>query len=279
MDTKLQAPRIAFPVTPSGKASLVDLWTESSHRVAGEAVWIGFETDPAVVREFVPEPLEVDDSGLVYLYAFDAVGYTDRSLTEFVSPERVTFAECMIWIPCTWKGERYIFAPFSWTNREFLAYFGRLLGMPQKLGKVQMSRFHPADPVFNEPHEGIRVAVSVENLGLVLRAYLDLKRQDDGMPLLTANGFLPEVAHRNFYDVVNGRSAIDDLIVHWSDGLTPGPIWAGDAWLRFYEAENEEVIRFQPSRVVGGWFSTLAFRQPTANGHPPAVLYDFLKRP
>ena len=277
MNSEADPSRIAFPITPTGKSSLVDLWTERSHRVAGGAVWIAFEADPHAVREFVPAPLKVDQSGLAYLYAFDAVGYTDRSLTEFVSPERASFAECMFWLPCSFEGEHYIFSPFTWTNREFLAFFGRLLGMPQKIGKVQMSRFHPADPIYNEPHEGIRISLSVESIGLVLRGYVDLTRRVDRMPLLTDNGFLPEIGHRQFYDVVAGRLAIDDLVVHWSDGLTPGAIWEGNAWLRVYEAENEEAIRLQPQRVIGGWFSDLSFHQPTAIGHPPAILHDYLK--
>ncbi len=269
--------KIAFPITPSGASSLLDVWTEPTHRVVGQSLWIAFECDPDVVREYVPEPLELDGSGLVYLYAFDALGYSDRSLTEFVSPARVSFAETMFWIPCTWQGARYTYTPFTWTNRDFLAYFGRLLGMPQKVGRIEMSRFHPAEPTFNEPHEGVRIALSVEKIGLVLRAYVDLQSRVDEMPMLIDNhGFLPQIGRRHFYDVVKSRMTVDDLVVHFSGRVTPGPIWAGDAWLRFYEAENEEAIRFQPTKVVGAWAMSLSFVQPTGIGHPPQVLFDFI---
>jgi hypothetical protein len=268
--------RLAFPITPSGASSILDLWTEPSQRVVGNALWISFESDPAVVREFVPEPLELDGSGLVYLYAFDGYGYTDRNTTEFVSAERINFTEAMFWIPCTLNGEPYAYKPFTWVNRDFLAYYGRLLGMPQKWGKVQMTPLHPADPIYNEPHEGVRIALSVENVGLVLRAYVDLGEPADQMPVPMGDDESPGfVGHRHFYDVVTGDLAIDDLVVHWAHGMKLGPIWRGDAWLQFYEAENEEAIRFQPQRMVGGWYVTISFSHDSGPGRRPEVLHDF----
>ena len=47
--------------------------------------------------------------------------------------------------------------PFSWVNRDWLAYLGRHGGMPHKIAKVQMTRFTPADPVYYAPHEGVRL--------------------------------------------------------------------------------------------------------------------------
>ena len=268
---------LVFPLTPKGASSILDLWTQESHRVVGNALWIAVESDPEVVREYVPEPLELDGSGLVYIYAFDACGYTDRNLTEFVSPERVSFTEAMFWIPCTLNEEFYIYTPFTWVNRDFVEYFGRLLGMPQKTGNVQMTRFHPADPVYDGPHEGVRVCLSVEKIGLVLRGYIDLQRREEKMPFRMEDDYCPRfVGRRHFYDVVKGRPAIDDIVVHWSEGLRLGPIWGGDAWLQFYDAENEEAIRFQPKRVLGGWFTTISFSHDTGPAHPPEVLHDYL---
>ena len=47
-----------YPITPSGKASFLDVVTEPSHRISGDMTVIAFDADPAVVREFTPEPLE-----------------------------------------------------------------------------------------------------------------------------------------------------------------------------------------------------------------------------
>jgi preprotein translocase subunit Sec61beta len=268
---------LAFPVTPSGESSLLNLWTDPSQRVVGDALWIGFEADPDVVREFTPAPLEPDSSGLLYLYAFNGFAFSDRNLSEFVSPERVNFTETMFWVPCTCNGEFYIYTPFTWTNRDYLAYFGRLLGMPQKWGKVQMTPFHPGDPLYSEPHEGVRVCISVENVGLVVRGYLDIRRGNDRMPFRMENDYCPKFAgRRHFFDIVRGEPAVDDLVVHWATGLNMGPVWAGDAWLRFYEAENEEAIRFQPRRVLGGWFVRQSFTHAASEGHPFEVLHDYL---
>jgi Acetoacetate decarboxylase (ADC) len=279
MSVTVEPASLAFPLSANGKSNLLDLWTAPSHRVVGDALWVGFEAEPEVVREFMPEPLEPDPSGLVYVYAFNGYGFTDRSATEFVSPERVNFTECMFWVPCTYEGKFYIYTPFTWTNRDYLAYFGRLLGMPQKLGKVQMTPFHPGDPVYDEPHEGLRICFSVENVGLVLRGYVDLERRDLEMPFRMTNDYCPRfVGRRHFYDIVKQRPAVDDLVVHWSDGLNMGSVFGGDAWLQFYEAENEEAIRFQPRRMLGGWFVRQSFRHAPAAGHPFEVLYDYVDR-
>ena len=40
-----------YPRTPAGKASLLDLATESTHRIVGDRTGILFEADPDVVRE------------------------------------------------------------------------------------------------------------------------------------------------------------------------------------------------------------------------------------
>ena len=166
-----------YPITPSSATSLLDLATEPTHRIAGDMLTIAFEADPAVVREFVPEPIELDGSGLCYLRFFDTWVYTDRQLTEFVSPERVNFGEAFFWIPCVVDGELYHYMPFSWVNRDWLAYLGRTVGQPHKLAKVQMTRFHPADSVDYGPHEGVRLTFSVDCVGRVLQGTLDLERE------------------------------------------------------------------------------------------------------
>ena len=264
-----------YPRTPSGETSLLDLMTEPSHRIAGNMLAIGFEADPAVVRAYVPEPLELDGSGLVMLMTYDAWVFSERNSTEFVSPERVNFTESFFWIPCAFEGERLHFMPFSWVNRDWLAYLGRQAGMPHKVAKVQMTNFHPSDPVYNGPKEGVRVCASVENVGLVLRAEVDLKQRTtpQEMPFKIGDGDCPRyVGHRYAYDVVEDRPALNDLVVHWGDDFTLGEMWRGDAKLTFYEAENEEVLPFQPRRMVGGWWYTQLFNHSSSQ---PQVLYRF----
>ena len=265
-----------YPRTPSGATSFLDLMTEPSHRIAGNMLAIGFEADPDVVREYVPEPLELDGSGLVFLVTYDAWVYSDRNSTEFVSPERVNFTESFFWIPCDYEGERLHYMLYSWVNRDWLAYLGRQAGMPHKLAKVQMTRFHPSDPVYNGPKEGVRVCASVENVGLVHRTYVDLKRiiEPEELPFrMPREGPSPRyVGHRYVYDVVEDRPALNDLVVHWGDNRTVGEIWSGDASLTFYEAENEEVLPFQPRRMIGGWWYPVRFDHGTS---PPKVIHRF----
>ena len=114
-----------YPRTPTGAASLMDLATEPSHRVAGDMLVVAFEADPDMVRRYVPEPLELDGSGLVFLKTFDGHFFSERNSTEFVSPERVSYTETFFWIPCNYRGERYHYMLYSWVTRDWLAHLGR----------------------------------------------------------------------------------------------------------------------------------------------------------
>ena len=205
-----------------------------------------------------------------------SLNYSERNSTEFISPERVNFTESFFWIPCDFEGERLHYMLYSWVNRDWLAYLGRQVGQPHKLAKVQMTRFHASDPVYNGPAEGVRVCASVENVGLVNRTHLDLKRicepEELPFPMLRGGPSPRYCGHRYVYDVVEDRPALNDLVVHWGDHRTVGTIWSGEPSLTFYEAENEEVLPFQPRRMVGGWWYTVRFDHSTS---PPKVIHRF----
>jgi acetoacetate decarboxylase len=266
---------IMYPRTPSGATSLMDLSTEPTHRNAGDVLLIAWDADPDVVREYVPDPLELDGSGRIYLNCFERNGYSERSSKEFVSPERNNFTESFFMVPCSYKGEQFFYHLHSWVNRDWLAYLGRHIGQPHKLAKVQMTRLHPAHPVYYGPHEGVRICISVECVGLVLRGYVDLKREVPVTthPLKWNNEYGPHlVGWRYVWDVCAGEPALNDLVVHWGDDNRLGPLWEGDAWLKFYDAENEEVLPFQPLKMVGGWWYTLVFDHHQS---PPYVLHRF----
>jgi hypothetical protein len=267
---------LQFPVSPGNRASITDLATDPSHRISANKLIIAWEADPDAVRESVPAPLEPDPSGLCYLIAGQSWVFTDRNLTETISESRVAFAETYFWIPCDYRGERYHFVPYSWCDRDWLTHLGRAAGMPHKLGKVEFTSFHGLDPVYYGPHEGVRLTTSVEAHGLVLRAHVDLEKMIDSseLPFQIGDDACPKwVGRRRFYDVVADRLAFDDLVVHSGDDLKLGPIWSGDASLTFFAAENEDVLSFQPRRVLGGWYLSWHFNHGKNGGY---VLHDFL---
>ena len=264
-----------YPVTARGKATLASHFTDPSHRLAGNMIIVDFDADPDVVRRYVPEPLEVDGEGRVYLWTYDGWVFADRTGTEFVSESRANYAETFFMIPCTFEGELYHYMLYSWVTRDWLAYRGRRLGMPHKLADVEVTRFHPADAVYHGPGRGVRLCVAVEGSGLVLRTHVDLTSQADpsDLPFPMSNSYCPRfLGWRCYHDVVADRPGLNDLVRHWGDDLELGPVWSGPAELEFYDAENEEVLPFQPLRVRGGWFFTLAFRHTESK---PEVIYRY----
>jgi hypothetical protein len=266
---------VGWPASPTGRASLMDLNTEPDLILADNVLTIGFAADPDAVREYVPYPLELDGSGTIYLKTTERWGYTHRNSEEFISPERLNQTESYLWIPCTYEGVQYFFVPFSWGNRDWLAYGGRLSGMPHKWAKVQMTNFQPAHPIYYGPHAGARICSTVENMGLVHRCYADLKKQitPDELPFRWTDDFCPRfLGHRYIWDSVEGKPLRNDLVVHYGDRCHISNIWAGDGWAHFYEAENEEVLQFQPRRMLGAWYFSLTFDHQTT---PPYTIYDF----
>jgi acetoacetate decarboxylase len=264
-----------YPVTARGGATLASHFSDPSHRLAGNMIVVDFDADPAVVREYVPQPLELDGSGRVYLWTYDGWVYSDRTSTEFVSENRANYAETFFMIPCTFEGELYHYMLYSWVTRDWLAYRGRRLGMPHKVADVQVTRFHPSEPLYHGPGANVRVCVAVECTGLVLRQYVDLQRESNTseLPFPMSNTYCPRfLGWRHYHDVVEDRPALNDLVRHWGDDLDLGPVWTGPAGLEFFDAENEEVLPFQPVRIRAGWFFTLFFRHTESK---PEVLYRY----
>jgi acetoacetate decarboxylase len=250
--------------------------TEPTHRIAGDSAVISFDADPAVVREYVPEPLELDGSGRVYLWTYEGFIFTDRNGDDFVPFDQMQYCESFFYIPCDFDGERYHYMLYSWVNRDWLAFLGRHLGMPHKVSSVTMTRFHPGDPLYNGPKEGVRLAVDVQRYGQILRATIDLEREVDqaSLPFEIHDGYCPRfLGRRFFWDACEDRPARDDLVAHWGDSMRLGPVWSGSADLRFFDAINEEVLPFQPTAIHGGWYFTLTFDHKDS---PPVVIHDYL---
>ena len=265
-----------FPVSPRGIAGLLELNNHPSHRYTGDQIVIEFEADPEIVREYAPEPLELDGSGTVFLWTGDQYMFTDRHTNEFVSPKRSRFAESFFWIPCSFGGRRFYFMPFCWVNADWLAFLGRGAGVPHKIAEVEVTRFHPSEPVFNGPREGVRVCATVQNYGLIHRSYIDLKREIPAseMPFQIGGEHAPRfLGHRYVYDVARNRPAINDLCAHWGDAMEAGVFWTGEADAEFFEAENEEVLPFKPVRVVAGYWFQLLWGHGTSQ---PEVIVDYM---
>jgi len=263
-----------YPMTPTGKASFLDVMTEPTHRIAGDMTIIPFDSDPDVVRDYTPEPLELDGSGRMYLFNFEGWHYSDLMAREFVSEKRLQYCESYFMVPCDLNGTRFYYMLYSWVNRDWLAFLGRHVGMPHKVADVQFSHFHPADEEYGGLGAGSRMFISVENLGLVLRAGITFERElsRDELPF-SINRTPTHLGRRMFWNVCESRPLVDDLVAHWGDDREVGPVWGGPATLSFHDAENEEVLPFQPLVVHDAFRFSLRFSHASS---PPVVVHDYL---
>ena len=220
--------------------------------------------------------MELDGSGTVFLWSGDQYMFTDRHSTEFVSPRRSRFAESFFWIPCSFKGREFYFLPFCWVNTDWLAFLGRGAGVPHKIAEVEVTRFHPREPLFSGPGESVRLCVTVQNYGMILRAHVDLKREilPEKMPFQIGGEHAPRfLGHRYVYDVARNKPVIDDLCARWGDDMTAGAFWTGEADAEFFEAENEEVLPFKPLPGKAGYWFNLLWGHASSQ---PQVIVDYI---
>ena len=264
----------AFPVTPSADASLMALTTHESHRYAGDHLIVGFEADPAVVREYVPEPLEVDDSGLVFLWSAHNYLYTSEpGLVRQPLAQRVPGV--VLLDPGLVRGRDVLLHALLVVQPRLAVAAG---ARERDAAQAGLGADDPLRPTGHEvlgPARGVRLNVLVENHGTVLRASCTLDRQisREELPFRVSDDYCPRfVGRRHHYDSARREVVIDDLCAHWGTEMALGEISTGPAELRFGEAENEEVLPFQPRRVLGGWWFDLAW----AHSEPPTVIHDYL---
>jgi hypothetical protein len=264
-----------FPPTARRSAGLLDLLHDADYRAVGDSVVFAFDTDPAVVREYLPAPLEEDEPGLVLLWFSERYIYTAKQQTEFVSPDRAHYNEVIIKVPCRYNGERIYYSLFAWTDVDWMAYMARHSGGPLKMGHLGFTRFHPSDVQYNQPREGVRIAARLDGYDPIARATVRLERPYDYEELpfdLGPHYFPKSLSYRYVLDVVENKPVLNDLCMHWAEGMNIGGVWGGPAEVEFFKAENEEMDRFQPRSVRGAYFFSVQRGQGTQRR---AVIHRF----
>jgi len=212
-----------------------------------------YESDPAAIREAVPEPLDPDPSNQV-LYEWikmpDSSGFGD-------------YTESGVVIPCSWKGQPCNFVAQMYLDDDPPIAAGReIWGFPKKYA-------HPKLEVYEDTLTGTLVyAGQTVAMGTMAYKHHSLAR----MPEKTAASLVKMQVNLKLIPDVDGKPAIAQLVAYNLTEVSVKGSWTGPARLHLVPHVNAPVADLPIRRIVGGRHFIADLTLPAGR-----VLYDYLK--
>ncbi len=240
-----------YPRTELGTAGVIPAppWFYS-----GDLLTVEYRTDPARVRELLPDPLDLaeEDPGAVAMIWADWQSCsTDRA--ELLDPVRSQYKEAFVVVRCSYRGQTYSRCVYIWVDKDFAIARGIHQGYPKKLGSIWQTRPHPfaqaAPQIGPGGAFGATLAAGDRRLA---EAVLVLREES------ATNGFVNghPMAHHRIYPGIEAGSpdAYSELIASSGVGFQRGQAWTGDVELRLFESPTEELDRLRIDEIIGGYY-------------------------
>ena len=238
------------PKTATGRSSLIPAppWLYS-----GDLLTVEYRTDPARVRELLPEPLEpaAEDPGAVALIWADWQSCSE-SKEELLDPVRAQYKEAFVVVRCSYRGRTYSRCVYIWVDKDFAIARGLHQGYPKKLGSIHLTRPHPYGPAPRiEPGARFGATLAAADRRLA-QAVVTLREPSE------TNGFVnahPMAHHRWLPSIETGKGlALDELIESGAASFEAGPAWSGDADFELFDAPTEELARLEVREPIGAYY-------------------------
>jgi hypothetical protein len=239
------------PRTPLGEASIVP---PPPWHYSGDVLTLEYRTDPANVAALLPPGVDLapEDPGAVALIWADWQSCSDSG-EELLDPVRSQYKECFVVVRCSRAGETYSRCVFIWVDKDFALARGWYQGYPKKLGSMWMTR-----PV-TVGRAGPRLEA-----GGVIAATLAANDRRLAEGRLTIAGTSDTGGFVNAYPMLHSRwmpaidpgapASLDELVTMRSVDVDLGPVYAGDADVRLFEAPGEELAALEPRETIGGYW-------------------------
>ncbi|MDD5095561.1 MAG: acetoacetate decarboxylase family protein [Dehalococcoidia bacterium] len=239
-----------LPLTPGGKSSLVE---PPPWHYGGEVMQLIFRTDEARARELIPPPLEMgpeSGKGIVWFVEWISVSQSNPDLA-FINPERAIYQECMVMIQCSFRGELGYFVPYIWVDNDFTLMRGFVQGFPKKLCRLHRTRFCDLTPGIGGKRVGAKMKGICQAHGeRIVEGSLVFTRRAEPSELPPVKFYLM----RHFPNIEDAsRPTVHELAVSEVSDVRVDEVWAGEADLKFFESEVEEVAALAPVQMMGGF--------------------------
>ncbi|MBE0481165.1 MAG: acetoacetate decarboxylase family protein [Dehalococcoidia bacterium] len=245
-----------LPLTPKGAASLVE---SPPWYYGGEVMQLVFRTAEEKARELVPPPLEMGPEpgkGIVWFVEWVSVSESNPDLV-FTNPERTVYQECVIMLQCSFRGEPGYIVPYIWVDNDFTLMRGFVQGFPKKLARICRTKLNELNPRVGGRRPGARLKGICESHGeRLVEGSLTLTRPADSSELPAVRFYLM----RHFPDIEDpSRPAVHELAVSQVADVAVADVWAGDADVRFFRSDVEELDALAPVETQGGFFHGMGF--------------------
>jgi acetoacetate decarboxylase len=236
------------PQSATGRSSLIP---EPPWHYSGDLITVEYRTDPARVRELLPDSLELaaHDPGAVALIWADWQSCSD-SREELLDPVRAQYKEAFVVVRCQYQGRTYSRCVYIWVDKDFAIARGLHQGYPKKLGSIHMTRPHPYGPaprIEAGARFGATLAAADRRLA---EAVITLREPSE------TNGFVNghPMAHNRLLPAIDGGGfALDELIESGAASFEGGTPWAADAHVNLFEAPTEELARLEIHELIGAY--------------------------
>lgn len=239
------------PLSPRGTAGLVPAppW----HYV-GTFLLIEFSARQDAIAELLPAglaPSQDDPARAVALFA-DWQACTDGG-AELLDPALALYREFFVLVAATLDGEEVMTCPYIWVDQDVSLLRGLVQGFPKKLGAIHTTRTFAAPGPASAPlAPGTTLAGTLTANGRRLAEGTVTLRA----PADEARPVLPAVVNlRYFPSLQAGRHddpAVCELVRTVQRDGTIADDWVGDATLRFFPAERDELADLAPVAVHRG---------------------------
>ncbi|MEU5898245.1 acetoacetate decarboxylase family protein [Streptomyces venezuelae] len=237
------------PKSATGRSSLIPAppWHYS-----GDLLTVEYRTDPARVRELLPEPLEMapEDPGAVALIWADwqSCG-ADRA--ELLDPVRAQYKECFAVVRCAYRARTYSRCVYIWVDKDFAVARGNHQGYPKKLGSIHLTRPHPYGPAPRIESGAVFGATLAAADRRLAEAVVTLREPSETDGFVNAH----PMAHHRQLPAIDGKGlALDELIASGAAAFEGGRAWSGDADLALFDAPTEELAELTVDEPIAAYY-------------------------
>jgi acetoacetate decarboxylase len=223
---------------------------------SGTWLTIEYRTDPARVRELLPEPLELDDDdpGRVAITWSDFQS-SSESGEELLDPVRSQFSEAFLAIKAKFRGSVYSRVAFAWVDRDFSLARGTHMGWPKKAGSIHQTRPFPFGKAPRVEPGGTFATSLASGDRRIAEARIVLREQGEERPLVTAQ---PMIHTRRVRSIEKGApDSLHQLVAHRA--TVEGTAWTADAELRLFDSPWEGLADVEVHEIVGGYYQQVGF--------------------
>jgi acetoacetate decarboxylase len=246
----------------------------------GHTLTIFYESDPKVLREMLPEPLEPAPSNLVTI---------DAQYLPWSFPCGPC-SEGGVYIAARYKDIIADYCPFMFMDSDVGVYGGReIYGYPKEIGNISltfggqaleypMPHGFPLSSPHSEPGgreimSGVVSRCGIDlykiNVALVEKGKPDDREIVPGVPRVPAKHIVLKMIPN-----VDGKPLIRQLnLVPLEQGNVLEE-WKGPATISFGESPSDPIYKLKPVKVLGGVYQNVEIWLGTGK-----ILYDYLKAP